>query len=252
ARSSVQASSPTSGARDHVRYDPAMADKPVVAVLAYDGMSGFETSIPNEVSGLSWPELGAPWYDVRLCSVRPTEPLRLAGGARLTTRYGLETLARAHTVVVPSVRDVEEATPPEVVAALRRAHRRGARIASICSGAFALAEAGLLDGRPATTHWCYADRLRRRHPRVRVDRDVLYVDDGDVLTSAGCAAGIDLCLHLVRSDRGAAAANAVARRLVVPPHRAGGQAQYVESPVAADADDDRVAASMSWALAHLD
>lgn len=228
-----------------------MADRPVVAVLAYDGMSGFETTIPNEVFGLRWSDIDAPWYDVRLCSPTPGAALRVGGGAKLTTRYGLDTLARAHTVVVPSVRNVASPAVPAVVTALRRAHRRGARMVSICSGAFALAEAGLLDGRPATTHWCYVDQLRQRYPRVEMDRDVLYVDDGDVLTSAGCAAGIDLCLHLVRTDHGAAAANAIGRRLLVQPHRAGGQAQYVDSPVAADPSDDRVATSMTWALAHL-
>lgn len=228
-----------------------MAEKPRVAVLAYQGMSGFETTIASEVFGLTWPELGTPWYEVRLCSPHPGEPLRISGGATLTTRYGLDALARADTVVVPSVSDVAAPATPAVVSALRRAHRRGARLVSICSGAFALAEAGLLDGRPATTHWRYAEQLRQRYPLVRVEPDVLYVDDGDVLSSAGCAAGIDLCLHLVRRDFGSAAANAIARRLVVPPHRAGGQAQYIDSPVSAEPDDDRVAASMAWALTHL-
>ncbi|HEY8581313.1 MAG TPA: helix-turn-helix domain-containing protein, partial [Capillimicrobium sp.] len=138
---------------------------------------------------------------------------------------------------------------------LRAAHARGARVVSICSGAFALAAAGLLDGRVAATHWRYADELARRHPEVRVDRHVLYVDDGDVLTSAGSAAGIDLCLHLVRRDHGAAVANHVARRLVVAPHRDGGQAQFIEQPVAAFAPADggaAVARTMAWALERLD
>jgi len=228
-----------------------MTTRPTVAVLAYDGMSGFETAIATEVFGLTWPDLGTPWYDVRICAARSGRPVPMAGGAALTAAYGLDDLAAAHTVIVPSVSDVSAPTAPDVVAALRRAHRNGARVASICSGAFALADAGLLDGRPATTHWRYAGLLARRHPPVRVDPDVLYVDDGDVLSSAGCAAGLDLCLHLVRRDHGAAAANAVARRLVLPPHRAGGQAQYIDEPVTADPDDDRVAASMEWAVAHL-
>lgn len=141
---------------------------------------------------------------------------------------------------------------PDLVAALRLAHRRGARLMSICSGAFALAGAGLLDGRRATTHWRYADELRRRHPAVRVDADVLYVDLGDVLTSAGSAAGLDLCVHVVRRDHGSTVANAVARRLVTAPHRDGGQAQFIEAPVGPIAqDDDGVARSMDWALGHL-
>lgn len=228
-----------------------MTTRPAVAVLAYDRMSGFETAIANEVFGLSWPDIETPRYDVRICAARPGRPLRMSGGVTLRTRYGLDTLARSDTVVVPSVSDVTAPASPAVVAALRRAHRRGARIVSICSGAFALAAAGLLDGRPATTHWCYAATLQQRYPLVRVEPDVLYVDDGDVLTSAGCAAGIDLCLHVVRRDFGAAAANAIARRLVVPPHRTGGQAQYIESAVTTDPGDDRLASSMSWALHHL-
>jgi AraC family transcriptional activator FtrA len=137
-----------------------------------------------------------------------------------------------------------------VVTALRKAHRRGARVVSICSGAFALAAAGLLDGRRAATHWRYADLLAERYPQVLVDPDVLYVDDGDVLTSAGSAAGLDLCVHIVRTDFGPSIANAVARRLVIPPHRSGGQAQFIEAPVA-DVDDDRIARSMEWAMANL-
>jgi AraC family transcriptional activator FtrA len=136
--------------------------------------------------------------------------------------------------------------------ALRAAHRRGARIMSVCTGAFVLAAAGLLDGRPATTHWMYTEELAARFPEVRVDPRVLYVDDGDVLTSAGTAAGIDLCLHVVRLDHGAEVANAVARRMVVPPHRDGGQAQYVESPLASGPGDDPLGGTLGWALEHLD
>ncbi len=143
------------------------------------------------------------------------------------------------------------APSPQIVRALRRAHDRGARIVSICSGAFALAAAGLLDHRPATTHWRYADLLRQRYPLVLLDPDVLYVTDGQVCTSAGSAAGLDLCLHLVREDHGPSIANAVARRLVIAPHRDGGQAQFIEAPIAPDPTDDRVARSMAWALANL-
>ena len=141
---------------------------------------------------------------------------------------------------------------PALVAALRTAHERGARIVSICSGAFALAAAGLLDGREATTHWRYAELLQQRHPLVKVNPDVLYVDSGDVLTSAGSAAGIDLCLHLVRRDHGARVANSVARRFVVPPHRDGGQAQFIEAAVnPVEEEDDGIGRSMRWAMGHL-
>lgn len=222
-----------------------------MSVLAYAGMSGFELGIVTEVFGLPRPELEVEWYDLTICAISPND-LPMLGRATLRTPYGLDTFARADTLIVPGVSDVHAEVPPELVAALRRAHRRGARIVSICSGAFALAAAGLLDGRRAATHWRYAELLARRYPAVTVDASVLYVDDGDVLTSAGSAAGLDLCLHIVRKDYGAAIANAVARRLVIQPHRSGGQAQFIEAPVAPTPEDDRVAATMQWALSHLD
>ncbi|SCL20940.1 transcriptional regulator, AraC family with amidase-like domain [Micromonospora rhizosphaerae] len=221
-----------------------------VAVLAFPGMSVFETGIVSEVFGLPRPELNVDWYRLTVCTERPGS-VPVVGGAALHTPYGLDALAEAGTVVLPGVPDVTADPSPELVTALRRAHRRGARLMSICSGAFALAGAGLLDGRRVTTHWRYADLLARRHPAVTVDPDVLYLDDGDILTSAGSAAGLDLCVHVVRRDFGAAIANAVARRLVIPPNRDGGQAQFIEAPVSVDPDDDRIAGSMAWAMAHL-
>lgn len=223
---------------------------PTVSVLAYDGMSVFEMGIVTEVFGLPRPEFEVPWYELTVCAETPG-PVRIVGGASLHTPYGLDAFAAARTVIVPGVPDVTADPSSELVAALRRACERGARIMSICSGAFALAGAGLLDGRRATTHWRYADRFRERHPEVDLDPDVLYIDDGPVLTSAGSAAGLDLCLHVVRSDYGPAIANAVARRLVIQPHRDGGQAQFIEAPLAADPADDRIARSIAWALAHL-
>ncbi|HEX2313390.1 MAG TPA: helix-turn-helix domain-containing protein [Thermomonospora sp.] len=227
------------------------ARRPSVAVLAFDGMAPFELGSVVEIFGLPRPELDVPWYELRVCAEEPGRPLRSLGGLSLTAEYGLDAFASADTVMVVAVPDVRGEVSPAVVEALRAAHARGSRVVSICSGAFALAAAGLLDGRIATTHWRYAELLRRRHPRVRVDPDVLYVDDGDILTSAGSAAGLDLCLHLVRKDHGARVANAVARRLVIPPHREGGQAQYVEAAVPEPAQDDAVARSMAWALDHL-
>jgi AraC family transcriptional regulator, transcriptional activator FtrA len=222
-----------------------------VAVLAYEGMSAFETGIVTEVFGLARPEFDLAWYDLTICAERPG-PLRILGGATIGTEHGLADFAAAGTLIVPGVPNVHDDTSPELVTALRTAHARGARIVSICSGAFALAAAGLLDHRPATTHWQYADLLRRRFPLVKVDPDVLYLDDGQVLTSAGSAAGLDLCLHLVRRDFGPSVANAVARRLVIAPHRDGGQAQFIETPVPGDLADERITASMTWALNHLD
>ena len=224
--------------------------KPTVSVLAYDGMTAFEAGIVIEVFGLVWPDIGTPWYELTVCTETP-EPVRVIGGATLSTPHGLADFAAADTVVVPSVADPAAPTSPELIEALRTAQHRGARMVSICSGAFAFAAAGILDGRRATTHWRYADQLRERYPEIDVDPVPLYTDDGDVLTSAGCAAGLDLCLYVVRKDLGVAVANAVARRLVVQPHRPGGQAQYIEAPVAADPDDAGVARSMAWALDNL-
>lgn len=221
-----------------------------VTVLLYPGMSAFELGIVTEVFGLPRPELDVDWYDLTICAETPQVPV--VGRAMLHTPYGLDVFAQGDTVIVPGVSDVHADPSPALVRALHTAHRRGARVVSICSGAFALAGAGLLDGRRAATHWRYADVLARRHPAVTVDANVLYVDDGDVLTSAGSAAGLDLCLHLVRQDYGATVANAVARRLVVPPQRPGGQAQFIESPVPPEPDDDRIVTTMAWALSHLD
>ncbi|MDQ1021896.1 transcriptional regulator GlxA family with amidase domain [Streptomyces afghaniensis] len=219
----------------------------------------YELSIPCTVFGKPQPDLADPWYDLRLCGTGagPAEGEGAAHGHGLSlrTRYGLDDLVGADTVIVPSVPDpcVEEGRPlpEELIAALRRAHEAGARMVSLCTGAFALAEAGLLDGRRATAHWMHTAQLAERYPKVHVDASVLYVDDGDVLTSAGLTAGLDLCLHLVRRDLGAHVANQLARRMVVPAHRPGGQAQFIELPVPAG-DDEGLAPVLAWARAHLD
>ncbi|TVL92229.1 helix-turn-helix domain-containing protein [Streptomyces sp. SAJ15] len=230
-----------------------MAKSHVVAVLAFDGMAPFELGVVVEVFGLARPELGElPWYELRVCAEEPGRDLRAIGGFSLRAEHGLDALAAADTVIVPGVPRAGGAVSPALVDALLRAHARGARLVSICSGTFALAATGLLDGRRATTHWLYARTLAERHPDIEVDPDVLYVDNGDVLTSAGSAAGIDLCLYLVRADHGAAVANTVARRFVVPPHREGGQAQFIEAAVRPiGEEDDGVARSMAWALRRL-
>lgn len=213
----------------------------------------YELSIPCTVFGKPQPDLADPWYELKLCRVGGGEPD--GPGLSLRTPYGLDELARADTVVVPSVPDpcVEEGRPlpPELIDALRRAHAAGARMVSLCTGAFALAEAGLLDGRRATAHWMHTAQLAERYPKVEVDASVLYVDEGDVLTSAGLTAGLDLCLHLVRRDLGAHVANQLARRMVVPAHRPGGQAQFIELSVPAR-DDEGLAPVLAWAQAHLD
>ncbi|WP_436840550.1 helix-turn-helix domain-containing protein [Streptomyces flavofungini] len=216
----------------------------------------YELSIPCTVFGKPQPDLADSWYDLWLCGIGHEEGGATArSGFSLRTPYGLDDLVRADTVIVPSVPDacVEEGAPlpPGLVDALRRAHAAGARMVSLCTGAFALAEAGVLDGRRATAHWLHTAQLAARHPRVQVDDSVLYVDDGDVLTSAGLTAGLDLCLHLVRRDLGAHVANQLARRMVVPAHRPGGQAQFIDLSVPAT-DDAGLSPVLQWAREHLD
>ncbi|HEX4016432.1 MAG TPA: helix-turn-helix domain-containing protein [Frankiaceae bacterium] len=210
-----------------------------VVALAYPGVALFELSAVVEVFGLSRPELDVPWwYAMDVCAITPG-PQKTNGGMALHVKHGLKAIKSADTVILPCW-PVDDDVPVVVTSALQAAYARGARLVSICSGAFALAATGLLDGRRAATHWQYADKLARRYPLVDVDPEVLYVDDDDrLLTAAGSAAAIDLCLHLVRKDHGAVIANQVARRLVVQPHRDGGQAQYMDQPVASD-DDARI------------
>ena len=207
----------------------------VVAVV-YDGLCTFELGIVVEIFGRPRPELRA-WYAFSLASIDPP-PLRANGGMSVWAPEGLGPLEDADTIVLPGWRDVSDPPPRPLIDALRAANRRGARLVSICSGVFVLAATGLLDGRRATTHWRYAEALASRFPGIRVEPEVLYVDEGDILTSAGSAAGIDCCLHLVRRDYGAAVVNLVARRLVVQPHREGGQAQYIAAAVEDPAEHD--------------
>ncbi|WP_409062720.1 helix-turn-helix domain-containing protein [Streptomyces sp. SYP-A7185] len=249
----------------------------VTEEIAIPSWDLYELSIPCTVFGKPQPDLSDHWYDFRLCRAYEGEgeggdargggadgDARGGGGGEggagsfgLTVRtpHGLDDLVGADTVIVTSVPDacVEEGRPlPDgLAAALRRAHEAGARMVSLCTGAFALAEAGLLDGRRATAHWMHTAQLAARYPKVEVDDSVLYVDDGDVLTSAGVSAGLDLCLHLVRRDLGAHVANQLARRMVVPAHRPGGQAQFIDLSVPAT-DDEGLGPVLDWARARLD
>ncbi len=217
-----------------------------IAVLALDGVVAFDLSVPAQVFGHADER---DRYELRVCGGR-SGPVATSTGFSLLADHGPDALAWADTVIVPGVEDRVVGRPEPVLAALRAADRRGARMVSICTGAFVLAQAGLLDGRRAATHWRDAPTLARLFPRVEVDPDVLYVDEGRVLTSAGVAAGIDLCLHLVRRDHGAERANAVARRMVVAPHRGGGQAQFVEHPVPATPQDG-LGATCAWMLERM-
>lgn len=220
-----------------------------VVVLAYDGLCTFEFGIAVEIFGLARPELGVPWYTFRVCALE-AGPVRAVGGISIIASAGLGALKRADTIVIPGWRDADAPPPERLVQALRAAHARGARILTICSGVFVLACAGLVDGKRVTTHWRHAEALARRFPSVRVEPDVLFVDEGSILTSAGSTAGIDLCLHVVRTDYGAEIANQVARRLVMPPLREGGQAQYVPAP-AADERASGLAPVLEWMQRHL-
>lgn len=222
----------------------------VVAVMLFSGGPIFESSIPLSVFGVDRQDAGVPRYRLLVCGGEEGS-LRTTGGLELTAPHGLEALSRAGTVVVPAWRSISQVPPPEALAALRRAHEEGARIIGLCTGAFVLAAAGLLDGRPATTHWMYAPTLAKRYPTVHVDPRELFVDDGDVLTSAGTAAGIDLCLHIVRNDHGADAATALARRLVVPPRRPGGQDRYLDRSLPEEIGGDPLAEVVAWALEHI-
>lgn len=219
------------------------ADVHRVAVLALPGVLPLDLAIPAQAFGTD------PHYRVTVCADPSAGPVH-SGGFTVDAPAGLEALRDAHTVVVPGYHPPDTPVPAAALDALRDAHARGTRLVSICTGAFALAAAGLLDGRAATTHWQQADLLRRLYPRIDVRPNDLYVDDGDILTSAGVTAGIDLCLHIIRKDHGAAAANTRARALVAPPHRPGGQAQFVERFRPAAHGDD-LAAIRAWMVDNL-
>jgi len=214
-----------------------------IAVVALPGVLALEFGTATQVFGRD------PHYDLTVCAESQAAPLP-ESGIVIHTSAGLEGLKRAQTVIVPGYEDVDATISPAVLNALRAAHTRGARLVSICSGAFAFAAAGLLDGRPATTHWRWTDELQRRYPQVQVLPDRLFVDDGDILTSAGVTTGIDLCLHLIRRDHGAAAANTRARALVAPPQRQGGQAQFVER-LRPEASSDELGPLRGWMLDNL-
>ena len=223
-----------------------ISDMATVALAATDGMLSFELAMACEVFVRDPSGLADPWYDLVVCGPGPVR----IGRFRMEPDDGLDRLARADTVIIPAVEDIDADVPPDLLDAVRAAHEAGARMVSLCTGAFVLAAAGVLDGLRATTHWAHTEALAARYPRVKVDPDVLYVDNGNVLASAGKAAAIDLCLHLIRRDHGSTVANAVARRLVVPPHRAGGQAQFVTTPVPAR-DDHPLANLFPWAMERL-
>ncbi|CAB3762018.1 transcriptional regulator FtrA [Paraburkholderia humisilvae] len=219
-----------------------------VVAVAYDRLCTFEFGCVTELFALERPELGVDWYRFSVCAIE-RGPLRAAGGITVSAPHTLAMLDRADTIIIPGWRDPDELPPAALLKKLRAAYARGARLCSICSGVFVLAAAGIVDDRTVTTHWRYADRLQQRYPALRVQPDALYVDEGQILTSAGSAAGLDMLLHLVRRDYGSAVANRVAQRLVVPPHREGGQAQFVPRPMPRDGSS-RLAKLMDWVRQH--
>jgi transcriptional regulator GlxA family with amidase domain len=218
-----------------------------IAVLAVDSVVAFDLSIPAQIFGHRDERHR---YRLTVCAEH-AGPVETSTGFAILAPHGLAALRHADTIIVPGFENTGAELPPAVVAAVRAADRRGARMVSICTGAFVLAAAGVLDGRRATTHWRHTSEMRARYPDVELDPNVLYVDDGRVLTSAGVAAGIDLCLHLVARDHGSAVANAVARRMLVAPHRNGGQAQFVERAVP-ERTDDGLGATRAWMLERLE
>jgi AraC family transcriptional activator FtrA len=222
-------------------------------LVAYDGMTVFEFGVTCDVFGVDWSRdlnLGVPWYQFAVCAAGGA--VRVEGGYKLEIPHDLSVLGEADTVIVPPGEPADLPPAREILAALRQAHARGARVISLCTGAFALAAAGLLAGRRVTTHWAECAELARLHPDLLVDPAVLFVDDGDIMTSAGSAASIDLCLHVVRQDYGADVAARLARQLVVPPYRDGGQAQYIEAPWPAMPGADLFTGTLTWMQEHLD
>lgn len=204
-----------------------------VVALAYDQLCTFEFGCTVEVFALERPELEVDWYRFDVCAAEPGK-LRAAGGITVDAPYTLRLLDLADTIIIPGWRGADQAPPEALLKKIRAAYQRGARLCTICSGVFVLAAAGILDGKTVTTHWRYVDKLSQRYPQLTVNPDALYIDEGQIITSAGSAAGLDMLLHLVRKDYGVKVANQVAQRLVIPPHREGGQAQFVPRPVASD------------------
>lgn len=225
-----------------------------VAVVLSPNMAMFEFGVVCEVFGLDRTEQGLPGFDFRVCGAEPGQPLRsTTPGVTVTPDHGLDALAGADLVAVPAFpfTALGEGLDPRLVEAVRGASDAGATVLTVCSGAFLAGEAGLLDGRKCTTHWRYVDALAARYPAATVDPNVLFVDEGNLITSAGTAAGIDACLHLVRREIGSAAANGIARRMVVPPQRDGGQRQFIERPIA-DCTSDSLGATLTWMSENLE
>jgi len=219
-----------------------------IAVFAFDKISPFHLSVPCVVFGDRHP--GGPEFELKVCGVNPGN-LQTTAGFEVSVKYGLDDLIAADTIIIPSWHDPNERPPTQLLDALRTALNRGAQLVGLCLGAYVLAEAGLLNGKRATTHWAFIPEFARRFPEIKIDPNVLYVNDGNLMTSAGTAAGLDCCLELVRQKYGGEATNHIARRLVIPPHRQGGQAQYIDQPMPVSASDSRLSGLIDWVRANL-
>ena len=225
-----------------------VVQKHTIGVFAFDKISPFHLSVPCVVFGENHP--GMPEFELKVCGLQPGN-LTTTAGFDVAVKYGLNDLADCDTIIIPSWHDPKIAPPAELIATLQAANERQVQLVGLCLGAYALAEAGLLTGKNATTHWAYVPDFARRFPNIKVDPNVLYVSEGNLMTSAGTAAGLDCCLELLRKKYGGQAANKVARRLVIPPHRQGGQAQYIEQPIPVTASDSRLSDLIPWVRAHL-
>ncbi|MHC5307618.1 GlxA family transcriptional regulator [Bartonella sp. LJL80] len=222
-----------------------------IAIIAYEGMSAFHLSVPCTIFGDDLLRMGAPRYQVSVCAEKEGL-LNTLSDFDIYVKHNFEMISDADTVIVPAWMDAQTVPSPALINALQKAAVDGKRIVGLCLGAFALAEAGLLAGRRASTHWAWADDFTQRYPDVKLDDKALYVTDGNVITSAGTAAAIDCCLHIIRQDHGADIANRLARRLVVAPHRSGDQSQYIDRPISTVIERDRLSETLEWALCRLD
>lgn len=252
----VHAQAQTSGPKAHFRYNWAMSQPDhvhrlrKVAVIAFEGITPFHLSVPSLVFGSHPADTDVPPFEIVVCATRIGQ-MQTSAGFAISAIHDLGAVGEADIVVMPSWHEDGCDAPAELLQALRHAHSRGAMVVGLCLGAFPLAQAGLLDGRVVATHWEAADQLAERYPRIKVDRHVLYVDEGDILTSAGVAAGLDCCLHLLRRLCGAEMANRVAKRILIAPHRDGGQAQFIERPLPVDAGAGRFSQLLDWVRANL-
>lgn len=221
----------------------------LVAIIVYDSLCTFEFGCAAEIFALQRPELNIPWYRFAACAINRGK-VNALGGITVEATHTLKLLDKANTIIIPGWNNLDESPPELLLKKLRNAYQRGTRICTICSGSFVAAAAGLLDGKMATTHWLYLDKFKKHYPHVKLEPDALYVDEGQIITSAGSAAGLDMLLHIVRKDHGAKIANRIAQRMVISPHREGGQAQFVAKPILSD-EKGRLSKLMSWICFNL-